>query len=556
MKWQIINQKNIFQTEEIIKILLKNRGLKNKKEIEDFLNPKKPQDLTVAQVGISPAQLKKAILRIKKAIKNKEKIIVYGDFDTDGVCGTAILWEALHHFGADVLPFIPKRDEGYGLKAERLEEMAKDGVNLIITVDQGIVAYSESKKAKKLGIDLIITDHHVFGEKKPQALAIVYTKKLAGCGVAWFLARNLYQALEKKENLVGLDLVAMGTITDLVPLVGPNRSLVKYGLSALSKTKRPGLRALFDFAGLSQKELGVFEASYIIGPRINAAGRMDDPMESLRLICTNDESRAISLAQKIDQRNRERQVLTQQMMVHARELLLKEGEQNSLIFISHESYQEGVIGLVAGKLTEEFYLPSVVISQGKDISRASARSINEFNIIEAVRECQEILKSHGGHPRAAGFTIETAKISIMKEKLLKIAKKKLKGHDLSPTLKIDLKIDVDLLTQNFFQELKKLEPFGEGNPQPVFLSSGVKVIQAQTVGTEKQHLKLRLGSSIDNSFTIEAIGFNLGSFFSKLSPEQKIEVVYNLTANEWNGHQGLQLKIKDLKGENFDGKKV
>jgi single-stranded-DNA-specific exonuclease len=556
MKWQIINQKNISETEEIIKILLANRGLKNKKEIEDFLKPKEPQDLTAAQVGISPVQLKKAILRIKQAIKKKEKIIVYGDFDTDGVCGTAILWEALHHFGANVLPFIPKRDEGYGLKAERLEKMAKDGIGLIITVDQGIVAYTQAQKAKKLGIDLIITDHHTLGEKKPQALAIVYTKELAGCGVAWFLSRELYSSLEEKKNAPGLDLVAIGTITDLVPLIGPNRSLVKYGLSFLSKTQRPGLRALFDFAGLSQKELGVFESSYIIGPRINAAGRMDDPMESLRLICTTDESRAISLAQKIDQRNRERQILTQQMMVHARELLLKEDKKNSLIFISHESYQEGVIGLVAGKLTEEFYLPSVVVAQGKEISRASARSINEFNIIEAIRECQKILKSHGGHPRAAGFTIETEKITMMKEKLLKIAGTKLKNQDLSPTLKIDLKIDLDLLTPAFFQELKKLEPFGEGNPQPVFLSSNVKVIHAQTVGSEKQHLKLRLGSLIDSSFTIEAIGFGLGSSFSQLSPEQKIEIVYNLTVNEWNGHQGLQLKIKDLKGENSDGKKV
>jgi single-stranded-DNA-specific exonuclease len=556
MKWQIINQKNISKTEEIIKILLANRGLKNKKEIEEFLKPKKPQDLTAVQVGISTAQLKKAVLRVKEAIKKREKIIIYGDFDTDGVCGTAILWEALHHFGADVMPFIPKRDEGYGLKTERLEEMAKDGVGLIITVDQGIVAYAQAQKARKLGIDLIITDHHTLGEKKPSALAIIYTDKLAGCGVAWFLSKELYWNLEKRKDIPGLDLVAVGTITDLVKLVGPNRSLVKYGLLILSKTQRPGLRALFDFAGLSQKELGVFEASYIIGPRINAAGRMDDPMESLRLICTTDESRAISLAQKIDQRNRERQVLTQQMMTHARELFLKEDKKNSLIFISHESYQEGVIGLVAGKLTEEFYLPSVVIAQGKEISRASARSISEFNIIEAIRECQKILKSHGGHPKAAGFTIKTEKIVMMKEKLLKIAGKRLKNQDLSPTLKIDLKIDLDLLTPAFFQELKKLEPFGEGNPQPLFLSSNVKVIQAQTVGSGKQHLKLRLGSLMDSSFSIQAIGFGLGNFFSQLSPEQKIKIVYNLTVNEWNGHQGLQLKIKDIKGEDSHGKKV
>lgn len=556
MKWRIINQKNNQKTEEIIKVLLANRGLKKKKEIEEFLNPKKPEELIAKDVGLDSIQIKKAVQRIKKAIKVKEKIIVYGDYDADGVCGTAILWEALHHLGAKVLPFIPKREEGYGLRIDRLEQMAKDGVKLIVTVDQGIIAHLESEKAQKLGLDLIITDHHVLGPKKPKAWAIIHTTQLAGCGVAWFLVQNLYRAFGLLEKAAGLDLAALGTITDLMPLLGANRCLVKYGLKVLSKSQRPGLRALFDFAGLSQEKIGVFEVGFIIGPRLNAAGRMDDPMESLRLICTTDEKRGISLAQKIDQKNQERKDLTKQTALHARESWLSQKSQSLLIFVAHESYQEGVIGLVAGKLVDEFYRPAVVVSQGKEFSKASARSIDELNIIEVIRSCAGILGPHGGHPKAAGFTIQTAKINLLKEKLSRLVQQKLKGQDLSLTLKIDLELDWEFLNLSFYKELMKLEPFGEGNPPPVFLTRNFKVLEIKNVGSEKQHLKLRLGSVIKPSFIIEAIGFGLGDLAKQLKFEQKIEVVYQLLANEWNGQQKLQLKLKDFKIENPDGKEI
>jgi len=539
VKWKILNK---VRNKEILKVLLANRGLKGKKEIEEFLNPKKPEDLTLKDVGLDSKQLKKAVERIKKAIKKKEKIIVYGDFDADGVCGTAILWEALHQLGAEAMPFIPRREEGYGLKMERIEEMAKEGVKLIITVDQGIVAYSQVERANKLGLEVIITDHHVLGRKKPKALAVIQTTKLAGCGVAWFLARHL------QAKKIDLDLVTIGTITDMVSLIGANRSLIKYGLKEVQKTKRPGLQALYDFAGLDKKKIGTYEIGFIIGPRINAAGRMDDPMESLRLVCTRNETRAIGLAQKIDQRNRERPVLTEKTIIHAREIWLREGGKNSLIFVGDKSYQEGIVGLVAGKLSEEFYRPAVVFSQGKEFSKGSARSIKEFNIIEAIRSCEEILAAHGGHPQAAGFTVETAKITLLKEKLGEIAEKELRGKSLSPNLRVDAELNLEEVNLKLYQQIRELEPFGQGNPQPVFASRQVKILDARTVGNGHKHLKLRLSDSLSR-FVFDAIGFGLGELSSQLSPEKSIDIAYNLSLNQWNGNQKLELKIKDIKAE-------
>lgn len=546
MKWKILSKNNInYKEKEIIKILLANRGLKTEKEINEFLNPKKPEQITLKEVGISSSEVSKAITRIKKAIKNKEKIIVYGDYDTDGVCGTAVLWEALNHLKADVLPFIPLREEGYGLKVERVEKLASQGVKLIITVDQGIVAYQQIKHAQKLGIDVILTDHHVLGEKKQKALAIIHTTQLSGTGVAWFFAKALRESLEGRKSDDGLDLVTIATISDMIPLVGPNRSLVKYGLKELRQTKRPGLLALFDFAGFKKENLGVFEVSYMISPRLNASGRLDDSIESLRLLCTKDEKRAISLAQKIDQQNRERQNLTEKTMIHARELWLRQDSQKHLIFVAHESYQEGIVGLVAGKLSEEFYRPAIVVAKGGEFSRGSARSIKGFDILSVIRSCAAIIGSHGGHQKAAAFTIETAKIEMLKERLTEITEEKLKDKKLSPTLNVDMELDLEDLTFDFYQELGLLEPFGEGNPQPVFVSRNVKIVEMKTVGGNNQHLKLRLMSP-SLKLTFEAIGFGLGRLYHQLSLEKNIDVVYNLTTDEWNGNHKLQLKIKDI----------
>ncbi len=550
MKWHILaktkEQKAKLKNEEIIKILLQNRGLKTPKEIDNFLNPKKPEELSLKEVGIDSLEMKKAVKRIKQAIEKKEKIIVYGDYDADGLSGTAILWEALHSLKAQVLPFIPRREDGYGLKVEKVKELAGEGISLIITVDQGIVAHQQVEEANKLGIDVIITDHHVLAEKKPKAIALIHTTKLAGCGVAWFLAQELVFAFKGEKNEKGLDLVTIGTIADMVPLLGPNRYLVKYGLKILQKTKRPGLLALYDFAGLKKEAIDTFEVSYIIGPRLNAVGRMDDPMEALRLICTPNEAKAINLAQNINQKNEERKSLTEKMTIYARGLWLKGDQKESLIFIDHDSFHEGVTGLVAGKLMDEFYRPTIIIARGEKFSKGSARSINEFNIIEAVRSCAAVLGPHGGHPRAAGFTIETEKITLFKEKLTLLAEEQLKGQELSPTMRVDLELGLENLTFDFYKELVKFEPFGEGNPQPVFLTREIEVTDARVVGKEKQHLSLKL-RSLNGKIVFEGIGFNLGKFYSDLKPDEKIDLVYQLFLDEWHDQKRLKLKLKDLK---------
>lgn len=550
MKWHLLaktkEQKIKLKNEEIIKILLQNRGLKTSKDIDNFLNPKKPGELSLKEVGINPLEMKKAVKRIKQAIEKKEKIIVYGDYDADGLSGTAILWEALHSLKAQVLPFIPRREDGYGLKVEKVKELAKEGINLIITVDQGIVAHQQVEETNKLGIDVIITDHHVLAEKKPKAIALIHTTKLAGCGVAWFLAQELFFTFKGEKNEKGLDLVTIGTIADMVPLIGPNRCLVKYGLKILQKTKRPGLLALYDFAGLKKETIDTFEVSYIIGPRLNAVGRMDDPMEALRLVCTPNEARAITLAQNINQKNEERKSLMEKMTIHARDLWLKGNQEESLIFIDHDSFHEGITGLVAGKLMDEFYRPTIIIARGEKFSKGSARSISEFNIIEAVRSCASVLGPHGGHPRAAGFTIETEKITLFKEKLMILAAEQLKGQELSPTLRVDLELGLENLTLDFYKELVKFEPFGEGNPQPVFLTREVEVEDARTVGKEKNHLSLKL-KSLNGKIIFEGIGFNLGKFYPDLKPDEKIDLVYQLFLDEWQDQKRLKLKLKDLK---------
>jgi len=553
MRWRILKKiqnpclagrqaKSKIQNEEVIKIVLENRGLKTERQQEEFLHPPRPQDLTTKEVGISSVELKKAIARIKKAIKGKEKIIIYGDYDTDGVCGTAILWEAIYKLGGEVMPFIPKRKEGYGMKVARLEEMAKEGIKLVITVDQGIVAVKQAEKAKDLGLDLIITDHHLPGTKKPDALAVLHTTRLSGSGVAWFLAKNL-------GDESGLDLATIGTVSDVVPLLGPNRSIVKYGLEAVRKTKRIGLISLYQTAGISPENIGTYEIGFIIGPRLNASGRIDDPLDSLRLICTKDENRAVDLAQKIEARNRQRQDLTQQILIHARNLWLTTDGKSSLIFVQDKSYEEGVIGLVAGKLMEEFYRPAVVLAPRENHWVASARSIEEFNIVEAIRACAEFLGPHGGHRKAAGFTIEESKISLVRQRLIELAQQKLDEEKLKPTLTIDMELGLKDLSLTLYDQLATLAPFGEGNPQPVFATKNVQIADAQLVGTESKHLKLRLVDS-SSGVTLEAIGFGFGNIFSQLSPEQPIDIAYILATDEWNGKRKIQLKIKDIKIKN------
>ncbi len=566
-KWKIISK--IKNTNQIVKILLENRGLKTKVDINEFLHPRL-EDITVANVGIDKKQLKKAVERIKKAIKNQEQIIVYGDYDVDGICGTAILWETLNSLGAKVLPYIPHRiEEGYGLSLAGISNLKSQisNLKLIITVDNGIVANAAVDFANKNGIDVIITDHHVPSKKLPKAHAIVHTTKLCGAGVAWALAQKLKIKNEKlKIEDNHLELVALATIADLVPLLGANRTLTKYGLEALRKTKRVGLLELFREAGIDALNVDTYQVGHVIAPRLNAAGRITHAMDSLRLLCTKNREKAKELAQKLGTTNKERQQITEEALLHAKtavtlRLRSEQGSQK-LLFTSHESYQQGVIGLVAGKLVDEFYRPAIVVAKGDKYSKASARSVSGFNMIEFIRTASELLVDVGGHPMAAGFTVETEKLLLLQEKLEESAEKAVGEDLLARTLRIDCEIKLSDIIPDFYEQLQTLEPFGMGNPQPTFVSRGVTIEDMRLVGADSRHLKFRLschperseGSQdsspasrrAQNDILMDAIAFGLGERAGEFHIGDKVDIVYIIEQDTWNGNQKLQLKIKDI----------
>ncbi len=568
MNWKTLNEiqrsKDAkIHIEDIVQILLENRGIKTKKEIEEFLNPKNPSEFTAEDLGIDEKELKKAVKRIKQAIDNKEGIVVYGDYDADGICATAILWETLYELSGkrkNVLPYIPERvSEGYGLNSDSISKLKSSTfakasadkqnpqLKLIITVDHGITAAEKIKYAQELGIDVIVCDHHQIGKEKPKCTAVVHTEKISAAAIAWLLS----QTVQSSQGSY-LDLVAIATVADLEPLVGVNRSFTKYGLQALRKTSRYGLLAIFEEAGIKKEEIETYHVGYIIAPRLNAMGRMEHALESLRLLCTNNNEKAKEIAAKLGLTNKERQLLTAETTRHAIEnsrLRQGSGGQAKLIFIEHETYNQGIIGLVAGKLVEEFYRPTIVISKGEIYSKASARSVNGFNIIEAIRTQSDLLVDAGGHPMAAGFTIETAKIEILKRRLIELADSQISDEILEKTLKIDLELPLGGINLDLWKAVQQMSPFGLGNPEPVFASS-VVVKGFRTVGNEGKHLKLQLATA-GQPIVFSAIGFNLGRLAETLQVDQEVEIAYNLSLNEWNNEKHLELKLKDLRWPNL-----
>lgn len=522
---------------DVIDILLENRGLKSKKEKEEFFSPKVPEKITLKELGIKNEVIKKIKKRVISALKKKEKVFIYGDYDADGISGTGILWEGLNFLGLDVLPYIPERfSEGYGVNYESVKALKENYPNfkLLFTVDNGIVASSEISDIKKLGIDVIICDHHTKGKSPPKAYAIFYSDKLCGAALAWILSREL------TKKPLGLELAAIGTIADQMPLIGINRSFAKFGISELRQTRRLGLLALFEEAGVNTANIGTYEINYLIAPRINAMGRLKNAIDSLRLLCTKDRNRAYNLAQELSATNTKRQRIVDDVLSHAKTLVNKE---KKVIILSHESYHEGVIGLAAGKLVEEYYRPSIVIAKGIEISKASARSISGFNIIEAIRAQERLIENGGGHPMAAGFSIRTEMIDKFIQSFEKDNSKILTNKLLAPKLRIDLTMGFDLIKEDLVKKLEKFEPAGLGNPTPTFETDNVEVIESRLVGRDKSHLKLVLRN---RSVILDAIGFGLGFGNNNLVKGNKVNIVYTIEENVWNGSRSIQLKIKDI----------
>ena len=567
------------KVDELINILLENRGLTKKNEIAEFLNPKLER-ITSKNLGVSQAQISKAVSRIKKAIKGGEQIVIFGDYDVDGICGTAILWEILNSVGADVMPYIPSRvEEGYGLSKKGIDNLRKkyNGAKIIITVDNGIVANEAVEYANSKGLEVIITDHHIPSKKLPNAFAIVHTIKICGAAVAWVLSRELLSVLgrrfseESKSVLTfsvqanrkqiteeHLGLVSLATVADVMSLTSYNRTLVKFGLEQIRKTERVGLNKLINLAGIKKEKIGVYELGHIIGPRINAMGRIDEGMESLRLLCTPNVRRAGELAAKLHATNVKRQELTVESVTHAKGIASK---SKKIIIISDKSYNPGIIGLIAGRITEEFYRPSIVISEGEITSKGSARSVNGINIIEFIRQAKGLLIDAGGHKGAAGFTIETNKINKLKKILEKLAEKQIDKSLLVRKIRIDCKLPLEFVNSEVFENVSKLAPFGYGNPEPVFLAENVEVESHRFVGKDGNHLKIQFkvpsNSAGRQSSKLKIDGIMFGASKSlKLKPNDKVGIAYSIYENEWlahrslgeggNGNKKLELKIKDI----------
>jgi single-stranded-DNA-specific exonuclease len=552
--WEILFKQPVIGSKLLIDVLLNNRGIKTEKEKMEFLNPTDPMDISLKSIGIKEIEVDKAIDRIKKAKKLDEHVIVYGDYDADGITGTATMWETLHNLGIFVLPHIPERfSEGYGLNFESVKKLKEKDpkLSLIVTVDHGITAGEKINKIKKMGIDVIITDHHQMGKNIPKPLALIYTTQIGGSALAWFFAREIVKRsdllTENKAQLQDrLSLAAIGTIADQLPLIGVNRSIVKYGLRELNKTKRPGLLALFKESGLETditplKNVGTYEVGYIIAPRINAMGRLKHGLESLRLLCTKDKVKAFDIAKNIGGTNTERQKMVEKMVTIA--LTEAAESKGKIIVIAGEDYHEGVIGLAAGRLVEEFYRPAIVLSVKGGLSKASARSISGFNIIEAIRTVNLHLEG-GGHPMAAGFSIETNKIDKFTKEINKYAEKFLTSEILSKKIKIDCELDFNLLNYELLNKLDQFEPTGLGNPGPTFVAEKVKIIDFKTVGREARHLKLNLKQ---NEHVFDSIFFGGGEKYSKLISGSDISIVFQPEENLWNGNRSIQLRIRDVR---------
>ncbi len=401
-------------------------------------------------------------------------------------------------------------------------------------------------KANKLGIDVIITDHHKKGKTIPKAFALIHTTKIGGAAVAWIFAREIRKKLRISESKFeigdGLDLAAIGTIADQIPLLGPNRSFVKYGLTALNKTVRPGLLSLYKEASIKRGAIGIYTIGYIVAPRINAMGRLQHAMGALRLLCTKNTAQAEEFAHFLGKTNNERQKIVEEVTIHAINAV-KETMETSILVI-HESYHEGVIGLAASRLVEKYYKPTIVISRGEEVSKASARSIPGFNMIDTLQKLDKLLIEVGGHPMAAGFSIKTDNVDKFAKEFDKETKLALNEELLRKRLDIDLELDFNLLTKKLAETIATFEPTGSGNSAPVFVTKEVTVVDARAVGKTGTHLKLRLQ---ENGKVFDSIAFGFGYLSPKLAPGSLIDIAYNLEENEWNGRTNLQLNAKDIK---------
>jgi len=524
---------------EILDILLKNRHI-DPKDVDEFLKPTNPLTLPESEFGVNSKALLKAVKIIKEYIEDKKNILIYGDYDVDGITATAILWQVLHDQGALVTPFVPDREaDGYGIRSKSFFEFQKQKnikFDLLITVDNGIVANDELKKIIDSGVKVIVVDHHVADKKLSSLITTIHSTKVSGSALSWVLAKQF-------DKNADIGLASLGTVADCLPLNDINRNIVFHGLQSLRLNPNCGIKKLIEVSGIKPESISTYDLGFVLGPRINAVGRLANPTDALRLLCCSSSIQASKYSQILDSFNKDRQNLQQESITLAKNKISK-NIKDKLIFVADKSFHPGVIGLISGRLTEQYYLPSIVISIGDKIAKGSCRSIKELNIIEVLRyvgarHASPLLVELGGHAGAAGFSLKSENIPKFQKDITKIINEKLKDIELKPSVYIDAEMKLSAVTIKNCKLVEKLQPFGIENPEPNFLFKNIEITQKRLLGQKQEHLKLKL----DN---IDTIAFKKGDLDKSLKIGDLISFTARLNLNIWNGNTSPQLVIKDI----------
>jgi single-stranded-DNA-specific exonuclease len=560
LQTEIVNKLKISQ---LLAQVLINRGITDISSARDFLQPQ------ISSLG-DPSLLhdmEKASIRINEAVRKGEKIVIYGDYDVDGLTATAVMYRCLRLLGAQVSYYIPERlEEGYGLNTDAIKRLKESGADIILTVDCGINSCHEADVARMYGIDLIITDHHHPGLKVPNAFAVINPKletspsafkDLSGVGIAFKLAWAIGQhyspqrkvSTEFKDFLLGaIGLVSLGTIADVVPLIGENRILAKYGLTALQHTEMPGLRALLDVADLSKANLDVFHVGYRLGPRLNAPGRIGNAGIVVEMLTTTCKERAVEIANFLEQENKRRQDIQVDIMASARKKVIDEInlDETTAIVLADQTWHPGVVGIIASKIVEEFNRPTVMIAIADDIGHGSARSIPSFHILDALQFCRSKLLSVGGHAQAAGLKIHPNNINGFRDMLNGTISQRLQKTDLMPALNIDAEVTLPMLSKALVAELARLSPHGESNPVPIFAATNLKIVgQPRRIGSKGQHLSFYVKQE---DVAIRAIAFGMGEQTDRLKQNGRTSsLAFTVKLNNWMDYDNLELEVKDIK---------
>jgi len=537
----------------VIKILI-NRKIDTVKKIKTFIDPKL-SDLS------DPFELKdmdRAIDRVTEALRDNEKIMIYGDYDVDGITATALLFLVFNRLGAQVDYYLPNRlTEGYGLTEEGILEAKRRGISLIISVDTGITAVQEVEFARSQGIECLVTDHHETGDSIPNAVAIVNPKQddcnydraeLSGVGVAFKLAQALYIRLGQDINELDehLDLVALGTSADIVPLLGENRTLTRFGFRQIARTTKPGLKSLAFVSGLMGKEIGTGQVVFVLAPRINAIGRLGDAKQAIKLLTTKDETLAASIARELDSENKRRKNIDEATLKEALAQIEErcDLDHEKAIILSSEGWHLGVIGIVASRIVEKYHLPTVLISVDNGEGKGSARSIPGFHLCDALKHCEKYLIRYGGHKYAAGLTIKQEHIEEFRNKMIEVSSWMLSDEDMISKMFIDCEIELDQINNNFLDTLEQFSPFGPMNMRPIFITRNLEVVGTPyQVGRNHLKMKVRKGDAV-----LDVIGFDFGDLVRPLQTRAgTIDMAYVIEYNHWNGVTRIQLRVKDIK---------